>query len=284
MDLEKLKNKFSNKQIKLQNKIEKLIGRDPSIGLVSLQGVERTSQSEIEVVANLIVPFKPIEILIFQETPRKITLIGVFLKVHKIKIIPQYRVKNYVNNNQDWAIDLVLELHRPIGNEFVKIASLGIEYDGYPSHYVESKIKSTYSRDINILSESGVCSIRISPESWKREPENIKKAIKKYFKHKIKDAESVQRKTIDALHATSKYRKFTQCPICVGERKLANDFCPACKGVGAVFAGEWRHIDESQYVNFDCPECRGNRSTCRLCNGAGYISREKALEWQEKHV
>ncbi len=282
MNIDEIKSKFSNNQKKLLNRIEKLIGHDSSVALISLQGVEKTSQAEIEVIANIISQFSDIKIFSFKDKPREIAFIGKAFKRHKVKILPQYKVAKYNKNHQPWAIDLVLELMRPIGDEFVKIASLGVEYDGYPAHYVESKIKSTYNRDTNILAQSGIFSIRISPESWKNDPENIKKSIKKYFEHKIKEIETIQRKTL--LVVDRKPRKYAECPICLGERVLANDFCPVCKGLGSVYADQLVNIDESEYIHFDCPDCKGKRATCHLCHGNGYIDREKAIEWQKSRV
>ncbi|EPM1550476.1 hypothetical protein L4O92_001414, partial [Pseudomonas aeruginosa] len=70
VSLKKIEKNFSNKQNKLLQKIEKLIGREASIGLISLQGSDQTSQAEIEVIAVLIAQFQPIKISSFQETPR----------------------------------------------------------------------------------------------------------------------------------------------------------------------------------------------------------------------
>ncbi len=147
-ELERIKKGFSKKQKKLFDRIKPLVGRKVSIGLISLQGVERTTQAEIEVIANLICQFEPVSILSFQSTPRRITFSGEVGKGHSVQIIPQHKVANTNPKAQDWAIDLVLELHRVIGHDFVKIAAIGIEYDGHPSYYVESNIKNTYQCDI----------------------------------------------------------------------------------------------------------------------------------------
>jgi len=61
-ELEKLQKSFSNNQKKLFQRIEPITSRRVAIGLISLQGVEKTSQSEIEVIASLISQFKPLEI------------------------------------------------------------------------------------------------------------------------------------------------------------------------------------------------------------------------------
>ena len=276
--LTKIQDGFSNKQKKLFDKIQLLIGEEASIALISLQGVERTSQAEIEVIANLISQFKPIKIINFIDSPRQIILSGqVPTKGHIVKIIPQYKVKNINPKSQPWAIDVVFKLYRDIGDRSVEIATIGVEYDGHPSHYVESKIKSTYKRDIGIVSETGIQSIRIYPELWRKDPDFIKKAINKYFKRQIKTTEKVQVNTIKALNETP--RNLVQCPICNGEYSLAGEFCPLCKGQGMIHSEYAKNIDFSEYDDYSCPNCEGTRATCLICLGSGWINRDKALEW-----
>jgi hypothetical protein len=223
---------FSNKQKKLFDRINLLVGREAAIGLISLQGVERTSQAEIEVIAFLISQFTPLDIAVFNTSPREVVFSGEFTEGHTVQIIPQYKVKNVIAKAQPCAIDLVIELHRLIGSEVVKIATIGVEYDGYPLHYVETKIKKTYQRDIGIASKSGVFSIRISPEAWKKDSYAIKKAIKEYFEHQIRIIEEVQVSTINAAklcvtaNDSSDDNSLTTCVICNGKCKLAGDDCP----------------------------------------------------------
>jgi hypothetical protein len=190
-------------------------------------------------------------------------------------------------------------LVRHIEEDNIVIASIGVEYDGYPGHYVESKVKSTYERDIGIVAEKGIFSIRLSPELWKRDPELVKKAIKKYFERKIHEVELIQKSTIRAIKRRThcsrpisdqapinlKSKRFFDCPICNGNGSLANDYCPVCKGVGALYEDQLKNTEWSKYMDmsFDCPDCN-KRSTCRTCLGAGFISRDKAIKWQETHA
>lgn len=283
VDLDKIQKSLSNKQKKLFDGISPLIGSEASIGLISLQGVERTSQAEIEVIAKLITQFSPIKIEEFIASPRYITLGGQGTKGHYVKIFPQYKVKNINTKAQSWAIDLVLELHRAIGSDLVCIASIGVEYDGHPAHYVESNIKNTYQRDIGIVSESGIFSIRISPEKWKKDESVFKKAIKKYFEHQVKIIENVQSRTINTFTAFEKnknlnIKKFVQCPVCNGNRSLANDFCPVCQGMGSVTPKLANKVNISEYEQFACPDCNGYNSMCITCLGFGFIDRDKAIK------
>lgn len=279
--LDEVKKGFSNKQRKIFGQINLLVGRDAAIGLISLQGVERTSQAEIKVIANLICQFTPLEIVVFNKSPRRVVLSGKFAKGHSVQIIPQYKVENLNTKAQPWAIDLVIELHRSIGSEFVKIAAIGVEYDGYPSHYIESKIKSTYQRDIGIVYKNGILPIRISPESWKKDPYIIKKAIKKYFEHQIKIIEEVQSRTMRAVKNCIAVNDdiLTTCVVCNGRCTLAGDECPVCNGMGSIKRLVSERVDLSDYESFTCPSCRQASLDCFTCHGSGVISREKALEW-----
>ncbi|HCF2356998.1 TPA: zinc finger-like domain-containing protein [Pseudomonas aeruginosa] len=283
VSLKKIEKNFSNKQNKLLQKIEKLIGREASIGLISLQGSDQTSQAEIEVIAVLIAQFQPIKISSFQETPRHITLEGYLDSGHPLTISPQYKVKNTSPNSQPWAVDLVLHLNRIIGQDTIRVSSLGIEYDGYPSHYIESNIKKTYLRDTAIASESGIQSIRISPESWKRDPDFFKKAIRKYFNHSIKTVDQIQLSTLKVTKEPYLKRctddigdqRLIKCPLCNGRGELARSECPICRGMCSITESVARIIDISEYDEFPCPNCQG--INCSTCRGVEVITREKAL-------
>lgn len=273
--LERLKTSFSNNQKKLFQRIEPITNRQVAISLISLQGVEKTSQTEIEVIANLISQFQPLEIVDFHESPRRVVLRGKVSKGHVVYIEPQYKVANRNPKAQPWAIDLVLTLFRKIDRDLTEIASIGVEYDGHISHYVESKVKSTYKREVSIVSDTGIQTLRVSPELWKSDAESIKKAIKKYFKRCIKIIDNVQLSTINAQN---EFSSTTTCPICNGRCRLAEEDCPACNGMGAVKESVAEKLDLSDYEEFKCHDCRGISLDCHTCGGSGTISREKALE------
>ncbi|EPM1554527.1 hypothetical protein L4O92_005536, partial [Pseudomonas aeruginosa] len=200
-----------------------------------------------------------------------------------LTISPQYKVKNTSPNSQPWAVDLVLHLNRIIGQDTIRVSSLGIEYDGYPSHYIESNIKKTYLRDTAIASESGIQSIRISPESWKRDPDFFKKAIRKYFNHSIKTVDQIQLSTLKVTKEPYLKRctddiedqRLIKCPLCNGRGELARSECPICRGMCSITESVARIIDISEYDEFPCPNCQG--INCSTCRGVEVITREKAL-------
>lgn len=267
---------FTNNQNRLHKKITPLIGNDASVALVSLKDTEQTSFAELEVIANLISQFSPIQIV----DSNHLILSGKGSKGHSVKIIPQYKVKNSIYKSHPWAIDLVIELHRKIGFEIVKIASIGVEYDGYPTHFLENNVKRTYLRDTAIASNEGILSIRISPDAWKKDPNQFKLAVKKYFEHQIKITEKIQSSTVNiARLEPSITETLTTCPICNGSCKLAGDDCELCNGMGTVKQSLADSIDISGYDKITCPECRNISLDCDTCNGNGFISREKALSF-----
>lgn len=284
---EDIKNNFSNNQKKLFKRIEPATNRQVAIGLISLQGVEKTSQAEIEVISSLISQFSPLEIDDFQNSPRRIILRGQFLCGHIVYIEPQYKVDNINPKAQPWAIDLVLRLNRRIGQDLVEIAVIGIEYDGHIAHYVESKVKSTYKRDSIITGNEGFQLLRISPEQWKSSKEDLKKTIKKYFEYHIKKIEKVQLSTINAQKLNkhifkneSEELSTVTCPLCYGRGSLAGEDCPVCNKMGSVKKHIAENTNLSNYKKFTCPDCRSIKLDCNTCNGEGSISREKALEIQ----
>ena len=267
-ELKDISANFSNKQKKLVEKIKLLVGEKVAIALVSMQGVNGTSQAEIEVVANIIGIFDKLEINKLIDSPRSIVIQGIYLKDYFVEIKPQYKVATY-------SIDLAIFLYCKDN----KIASVGIEYDGHISHYVESNIKKAYKRDLTVLSNSDLPLIKISPEQ-KKNISDITKNIKKYFKHKIRDFKKFKKSLLRNFVSKHLTKLVNECPVCEGVGSLANNFCPECEGVGRI---EKRKIDLSRYSSFDCPECMGNSTNCKTCIGKGWINRDAAVQWQKKH-
>ena len=283
--LKAIQSSFSNNQKKLFERIRQNLNPQVAIALISLQGIEKTSQAEIEVISDIISQFDPLAIYSFQKVPRHIVLCSQAFKGHLLYIEPQYKVKNSNPKYQPWAIDLVLKLYRKIGQNEDQIGVLGVEYDGHISHYVESKVKTTYQRDISIIDSESIPCIRISPTHWKTSSNDIKKTIKRYFEHKIKTIDTIQLSTIKAEKLNSPITKNhnelltdTTCPICNGRCQLAREDCPICKGMGSIKKHVLLEINVSDYASFKCPDCWGIELDCSTCGGEGFISREKALD------
>lgn len=284
--LQEYRKKFTNNQLDLAKEIEVRLGVDIANCLVSLLHFERTSQKEIDVISRLIEQFKPLKVEVFSDTPKKVIIGGYGPKKHhRVEIIPQFKVKNPFPKGRIWSMDLVINLYRHIDLQYIEICSIGIEYDGDPSHYLESGIKKAYLRDSSIASDKLIQPIRICPDDWKKDQKYFITVIKKYFEKSIQRAEKIQYHTVKGLIGATKVEsqkpRLEKCPICIGEGVLALDLCPVCKGIGGISHLLVRTIDISNYDEFDCPECTIKKrpsSSCRTCIGRGFISRDKAIE------
>ncbi|WLP07922.1 MULTISPECIES: hypothetical protein [Pseudomonas] len=279
---EYIKNRFSKNQRALYEKIKLMIGDEPSVALISLQGESETSQAEIAVIAQIIKQFSPIEIVEHQDSPRKVILSGKRGLGHTVKISPQFKVQNEKPKTRAWSIDLLLELFRSVGEDKLRIAAVGIEYDGYPSHFIESGVKLAYKRDMNIASSEGIQVIRIAPDEWKKDPEYFIKHIKKYLDRRISDAEKLQRAVLKASNPKQllKGGDNVVCPICNGCCVLAGEFCSICHGVGRVKASLAASVNIEDFETIDCNLCSSQNSTCKLCLGIGSVPLYRAIEYR----
>ncbi|ADC63996.1 hypothetical protein [Allochromatium vinosum] len=272
--LDAIATKFSKNQNRLLDKIQHLTGKEVAIALVGMQGVKNTSQAEIEVVANIISIFDTLTVENIEESPRSVVINGTYLKSYVVEIIPQYLSHKY-------SIDLVMVLY--LSGRTVRIASLGVEYDGHDAHYIEHKIKKSYRRDSEILGSSGIPLIKLSPEQ-KDNLAETKKNIRKYFKHKIKEYEAIKTHTLSKCIRDNRIcteRLTYVCLVCEGLGSLANVFCSECDGVGRT---NNVNIDLTKHECFDCPDCKLTKArSCRTCLGRGWLDREKAIAWQRRH-
>lgn len=283
-DLYEVKRKFSRRQSRLHEKLKAVIGDLPSIALISLQGESQTSQKEMEVIAELVKQFVPLKIEEYVESPRKLILSGKGAKKHSVLISPQFKIKNSNPKAPSWSVDLVIELFRSVGVESIKIGALGIEYDGHPSHYVETGVQKAYKRDMHIAATEGIQLIRISPSDWDDNPGQYSKAIKKYFDRKIFDAENIQKATVRLIQnlLPPSGGELVKCPICEGLFSLAGDFCPFCKGVGSVKRMAAENVRIEDFHSFDCHKCSLSSSKCELCLGSGSVSLARAIAERKK--
>lgn len=288
--LTQYREKFSRNQQDLADKIGVRLGKDVATCLVSLLMFERTSKREIGVIAKFIEQFKPLEVSGLAESPYKIKLTGLGPKDHRVDIFPQFKLKNPLPNGRVWSLDLVVKLYRQIGDIYFEICAINMEYDGDPSHYLESGVKKSYVRDVAVASELFAHVIRVSPEEWERDSQYFIKAVKKLFENSIRRTEKLQRYTLECsrrYNASLGKAREIKCPICTGLGMLADDFCPLCKGVGFVNERLVFNLDVSDYECVDCPECKKRKEpyrACKICKGTGSISRDKAIEIAKERV
>lgn len=279
MKLEEIKDKFSKKQRKLYENIKTMIGDDPAIALASLQGESATSRKELLIIAQIIEQFTPIEVEEFNHTPRKVIFTGVKCKGHPVTIRPQYKVTNTNPKASPWSIDLVIELYRLVGDDRAKIGALAIEYDGHPSHFLESGVKTSYKRDMNIISTEDLNIFRISADAWKEDPRKIINSIEKLFNRKIFFAELLLHSALKTFRPKSYIPtdKLIICPICNELGKLAGDYCPACRGLGRIKSMTAQYLKADEYEIIECKLCK-QQGSCKLCMGTGVTTLAKARD------
>lgn len=272
------RSQLTKEQKRLFNKMHPKIGELPSLALIDTHGP--TSLKEIEAISVLIEQFCPLHVTESADNLRGWILLGEAPKRHTIRILLQYKVKNADGKSRSWAIDLVIEIIRKLGNKDLKIGAIGVEYDGHPRHFVESGVFRAYARDMHISTDTGIQVIRIADIQWKSDPQIYIDAIKRFVKRKISDAEEIISETVGLL--TSKVaperEKFTTCPVCECYCSLAGDFCPVCKGVGAIYENICRSTKIEDFQILECKACKLGASVCRLCLGSGSVSLARAIE------
>lgn len=192
--LREVEQDFSNNQRKQLERLAPELGRDIAVALVGMQG--RTSRAEIDVIAEIIRPFKPFRIHSYRAQPRKIVLEGFGPEGHIIRIHPQYailqpEILSTSPKQQYWWVDLAVELHRKFKNDLVRIAVVGFEYDGHDAHYLESKIKKSYVRDVGIMYQEGFQPMHIAPEHWKKHPNLYIDTMIRYFYRRIWEVQAL---------------------------------------------------------------------------------------------
>lgn len=281
---ESIKNKFSGKQKKFFEKIEKIIDYRVAIVLTSQQGVSGTSRAEIEFVVNLIKGFKPLSVDEFELKPRRLVIVG-RIGLYKVKIYPQFPVAQPEYHDEkmryNWSVDVVTELYACVGGVFECISIVGYEYDGHISHFVESTVKKTYIRDAIIFGEKGFNPIRVYPEQVKNNPEAFGKALLKHFNKEINKFEKLQLNTINISQALpfldvenlEPLSLLVTCPLCNGRCSLAGTECPVCRGLGSIKKSIAKNINLEEYDEISCPKCNGNLD-CVFCKGNGKIRRD----------
>ncbi|WP_447018142.1 hypothetical protein [Shewanella algae] len=278
--LDKIKEKFSRKQEKISEEIEPLVGKDVSIALTGLKNTERTSFYEIRVIATLMSAYAPIKIESFSSDNTPLILQGEGPRGYAVKIIPQYKVKNTIQNAPPWSIDLVLELYRKQGADLDYIASIGVEYDGYPTHFLESNVKKSYLRDVGIVSETGIQSIRIAKEAWEKDHSLFITAIKKFFEHKIEIIDRTTKKSIRKYQESinkangQKLKNSNEyvCPKCIGNCAINGFPCNYCLGKGSVDRLKSGLFNRYKHGYVRCHRCFGNSRRCQTCKGSGILN------------
>lgn len=222
LNVQKLRSSLSNNDKKFfDKKLNGLIGPKAGIALMHLKQIGATSKAEIEVIAKIISSFSPLDVSNFDLVSKIIILNGYFIKGHKIEVIPSFKVQNHDPKNKDFSIDCVLKLYRKIESKYVLIFSLAIEYDGHPSHFVESNIHKAYIRDLHISSVEGIETIRLYKKMVdKANIEKTKERILNILRNSILKTEKIMKYSYRLPSIA-----YDNCDLCHNSHLLAGRSC-----------------------------------------------------------
>lgn len=296
---------LSHSQVKLLEKFKRELDNDELAELlVRYKDYEaKTSFAEIRVIAYVASYFKQLTFSTDSINNKKLTHVYGQYKNGEYIIVFDLQYKIQKPKGAPYSVDVLLKMldNKDRSHEFIKIA---LEYDGDDSHYKESGIKKSYKRDLYVLAETGISTIRLSPEMVKEDPElgDLVKNLKKIFTRKIDDsikefhyhnrkqalitsANILSTKMNKAQTNTS--ARFIQCHICEGQGYMGNDYCQPCKGMTVLLKEDVHLYNIDDYLLYPCPDCinvfnYNLKARCIMCSGAGEISRDKAIEIARK--
>lgn len=296
---------LTHKQTKLLESFKRILNNDELAELlVRYKDYEvKTSFAEISVIAYVASYFKPLTFSIDSKNNKKLTHVYGQYKNEGYTIVFDLQFEIQKPKGASYSVDVLLKMldNKDKSHEIIKIA---LEYDGDDGHYKESGIKKAYKRDLYVLAETGISTIRLSPEMVKEDPElkDLVKSLKKIFSRKIDDS-------IKAFHCLNKKlnsvisdntpsikrseeqndtkAKFIQCHICEGQGYMGNDYCQPCKGMTVLLKEDVHFYNIDDYLLYPCPECinvfnYNLKVRCVMCSGVGEIARDKAIELAKK--
>lgn len=182
------------------------------------------------------------------------------------------------NSKRTRSIDLVITLFDSIKDD--AIAKIGVEYDGHSEHINSYGILKDKRKDLSVLKQTGMVSLRIQPEMFQGEEDkkDVYRAVKKYFEQFIK---LIPRKKKENKLG----RIYIECPLCEGVEILGAFSCPVCLGDGSVKRNVYIGLDIEMFDTFDCPDCfKRSIKNCRKCRGTGFLNREEAIKIRREEI
>lgn len=169
-------NGFSNREWALFWKIAPLIGAEIAGLLIAMKGRGGVSFKEIEIGSILLSEFEQLKVYSYREKPREVCIDGKFFN-GEIRFTPQMRV-NY-DENQDYIVDYFFDLYIPVCDDWLKIETIILEYDGHVGHFVESSIKRSQIRELRLMISSNGNIAHFHDEMWN--DQDIRRDIFKYI-------------------------------------------------------------------------------------------------------
>lgn len=250
---------------------------------------KNSSKDEIQFILYVVSLYKPLK----YDADKKI-FTGKYGEKFNVFIKLQDKAQN-PKTQRFWTIDATIEVKDLSGDLICKI---GLEYDGFSTHYVESKIKEQHRRDLTISASTNIIScFRITPEMVKEAEDRKSTArnIKKLLVNRVSEIFNYLGKKIGDINSNSKklfslttdFRKNIgefKCPLCEGYTKLGDDFCIECHGTGYATTPFKVSKDQYDVLEFNCPKCPNIKKPykqCSLCKGNGLINREMAISYEK---
>ena len=267
---------LSNNEQKYLNIFKKQIPEKCANAVINLKKTEKTSFEELNFLVRIMAIFNDICLVEKKENTTNDIEFKTFYKGHAVYIKPQYKVENTNPKSQDWSIDFVLTICRIINNKEIFIDSLGIEYDGHPSHFMPDRLLSDRKRDIQMLAKEHFNLLRITKDIVTESFIEIEKAIFSFFDSKISTIDNVQNETLSYVNSLEEIPTSKTCGLCNGRGRLNFEDCPICHGMGSI--PENQEIDLSEFEFFTCGKCGVIASNdCEFCAGEGKVTREVAF-------
>lgn len=295
----------SDKQENLYEAIKDLLPSTIAMALAKSSGAG--SEDEIKFLVGLLCDFENIAFHSYVNGDKGIELSAQYaegdaFKNYYLIFSFQHRVKNAAPKSPDWRVDMAVLVYANYPIEAQRIGAIAIEYDGHPSHYLETGIKKQMVRDAHILDHEVLPVQRVSPEGAKSDPGLYKKAIRKYVRHCIeihkKTVEGTTSRLIRAVCTinqdylaknqtmpTNNFDPFVDCPVCKAHGYFGPIPCELCKGHGRLRKSETMRSDISDFFNVTCLACYMGtaRTRCKYCRGSRTMDNIKALEYAKKH-
>ena len=295
----------SERHQKLYEAIKDKHGLPASIAMTLAISSGAGSVDEIRFLADLILSFRNIRFQGYANGAK-----GVILRAdysdggldanYYIDFSFQQRFRNAAPKTTDWRVDLAIYVYSKFPKEAQLIHSLALEYDGHPSHYLETKVKSQMVRDAYILKDQCMQVSRISADMAKDDPGLIKKAIRSSIRfhvktHKMTVAETARlaKNGVAILRTDVPENKITgrktrdpwvDCPICKGKGEFGYYPCKLCESHGTLPTSKLSSINIADFFEVRCPACGLTpRKSCTQCNGRGTMDHLKALQYTIKH-
>lgn len=290
-EYEKYQSLFKEVDISLEDLKKKLTSVLPStVALAMYQAAQQknVSTSEVSFIADLLEKFEDIVVKTYKNGQERLVLQATFgrsnllLQNYFIWFCFQHRIKNR-KTNRSWSIDVVMQVFHKGEHENLLIGQIGFEYDGYPSHFTETKIKEQMYRDVTILLEADISILRVSFTGAKYRKTTYQSAVWKFARKRVELHQLIVQSTLKECRHRQR-DSFIDCPICKNNGYFGSLMCRLCEGYGRVRESETKG-DLSEFYAIPCLACLSKSSglKCNSCGGSRVMDNIKALEYAKKH-